>query len=382
LAITDAIVGVGRSGRRVTRVVLASAALLAVASAAAPAGAAVPRSFYGTVRFAPLIASDFNRLGKARVGTLRYQISWPEVQPTRNGPYTFGAIDADVASAAEQGITIFATLAGFPPYVHRSCGGDTGCERHIYLSTAGQRNGWKAFAAAVARRYGPRGAFWRHHPRIPYHPIRHWQVWNEQNFPVQYTPPKRYAKLLKLTDRAISAVDRKAKIVLGGMFGGRRLARVGNKYTAWRYLSHLYKNHARRHFDAVALHAYSHSQILDTITYEVEKLRGAMKAHHDKKTPLFVTEIGWGSRKKKPRGPLNVGARKQAKNLTRSFKLLTSHRKRWRIGGVYWFTWKDPLNRPPGLCRFCYSSGLYKADGKTAKPALSAYERFTRKTRG
>ena len=74
-----------------------------------------------------------------------------------------------------------------------------------------------------------------------------------------------------------------------------------------------------------------------------------------------------------------VDPRKQAQNLTSAFDLLTSHRDTWRIGGVYWFSWKDPLNPPAGLCAFCYSSGLYHSDGATAKPALSAFERFTSK---
>jgi hypothetical protein len=78
----------------------------------------------------------------------------------------------------------------------------------------------------------------------------------------------------------------------------------------------------------------------------------------------------------------NVSPRRQKRNLARSFGLLTNHRRRWRIGGVYWFQWQDPKHPPPGLCAFCYSSGLYKADGETAKPALSAYERFTGKARG
>ena len=77
-----------------------------------------------------------------------------------------------------------------------------------------------------------------------------------------------------------------------------------------------------------------------------------------------------------------VSPKEQKKKLAKSFGLLTEHRRKWRIGGVFWYGWKDPKHAPPGLCAFCYSSGLYKANGETSKPALSAYKRFTRKTRG
>ena len=62
-----------------------------------------------------------------------------------------------------------------------------------------------------------------------------------------------------------------------------------------------------------------------------------------------------------------------------SFKLLASHRKKWNIGGVDWFSWKDPpKNAPDGLCAFCYSSGLYESNGTKAKPALGAFRAFAK----
>ena len=364
--------------------VSALALVLSLAVAVAgTASAAVPRTFYGIVRFAPLTSGDFARMGGAHVGTLRMGIGWQDVQPSRGGPYNFSAVDGSVRNAAAQGITVLPILANIPTYLHKNCGTDQGCLRHIYLSTAEQRAGWQQFVAHLAQRYGPGGAFWQQNPGLPQHPITTWQLWNEQNAPNQHNTPKLYAKLLKLTDAALSGPEPNAKIILGGMYG---TPKGSKKFAAWRYLGSLYKYGAKRHFNAVANHPYSPT--LDGIKFQIKKLRSVLVKHHDKKKKLYVTEIGWGSSRKAHAGTgklgaqFNVGPKKQAKDLKASFKLLTSHRKKWKIGGVDWFTWKDPTNPPAGLCAFCYSSGLYKANGTTAKPALRAYKSFTRKASG
>jgi hypothetical protein len=358
---------------------LALAATLAIGGARA--SAAVPRSFYGIVPLTSLTGSDFQRMGAARVGTLRFQMLWSNVQPTHHGGFNFTATDQTVALAAQQHITLLPVLAGTPAYESGGCTSQD-CSRHIEIGTAAKRSDWKDFVTVLVNRYGPNGDLWQQNPGLPYDPIREWQIWNEQNAPNQKDPPSLYAKLLALTDKAISPIDPGAKIVLGGMFG---TPKGSKKFSAWNYLGALYKHGAKRHFDAAALHPYS--PVLSGLKTQIKNMRRVMKAHHDPKAKLLITEIGWGSSKKKHPGTgslgaqFNVGLKPQAKKLTQSFKLLTSHRKRWKIGGVVWFTWKDPLNPPPGLCAFCYSSGLYHADGQTAKPALRAYKRFTRRTR-
>ena len=359
---------------------LALAATLAIGGASA--SAAVPRSFYGIVPLTSLTGSDFQRMGAARVGTFRFQMLWSNLQPTHHGGFNFTATDQTVALAAQQHITLLPILAGTPAYESGGCTSQD-CSRHIEIGTAAKRSDWKDFVTVLVNRYGPNGDFWSQNPGIPYDPVRQWQIWNEQNAPNQKDPPKLYAKLLKLTDSALGAVDPRARIVVGGMFG---TPKGSKKFSAWKYLSGVYRAGGGKHFDAVALHPYS-PKVPGTLPFQIKKIRGVLKAHHDSSKKLFVTEIGWGSSKKKHpgTGPLgaqfNVTPKKQAKNLTESFKLLTSHRKRWKIGGVDWFTWKDPANPPPGLCAFCYSSGLYHADGHTAKPALRAFKRFTRRTR-
>ena len=48
------------------------------------------------------------------------------------------------------------------------------------MESAWQRWGWESFLrAAVAATAG--GSFWEENPELPFLPIRHWEIWNEEN---------------------------------------------------------------------------------------------------------------------------------------------------------------------------------------------------------
>jgi hypothetical protein len=343
----------------------------------AGAGAAVPRAFYGVVPNTALNAGDFSRMGQAHVGSMRVTISWSEVQTSPNGPIDFHAIDQVFGLAAQQHIQLLATITTSPAFETNGCTTQY-CLRHIQIGSAANRTAWQSFVKAVAQRYGKGGTFWQQFPQLPQDPLQNYQIWNEVSNPNQKNSSKTYAKLLKLTDSALQSVDPSGKIVLSGMF-----ATPPGGIPAWGYLKQLYRHGAKSHFEEAALHPYPLKP--DDVSSPIEKMRAAMKTAHDASTPLLISELGWGSSKKRHPGTggrgaaFNVGVKKQKAYLKSSFKILTSHRKSWKIGGVDWFSWKDPQNPPDGLCAFCYSSGLYKGDGTTAKPSLAAFEQFASK---
>jgi hypothetical protein len=374
--------------RRELRLVLAAAAAAcAVAGCGSSGGAtsgAVPDDFYGIVSATSLEPHDLSRMSAAGVGSLRVGIPWPAIQTTRNGPYSWSGSDQLVADAARAHIPLLVVLAGTPAFEAHGCSASR-CSNHIRINTKRERDAWKAYVQAVVQRYGRHGDFWGALPDLPYDPVTKWQIWNEQNNPNQGNSAKVYAGLLKLSKQAVSSVDPHAEVVTGGMFGTPKGSqKVG--VTAWSYLKLLYQDGAARDFDAIALHPYAPANA--GLKYQIERIRRVMTANHDRSTPVLITEIGWGSSTTVHAGTgsrgavLNVGREGQKRNLTRSYDLLTSHRKSWNIGGVYWYGWKDPTDPPPGLCAFCYSSGLYAANGRTAKPALSAFETFTGKATG
>jgi hypothetical protein len=359
--------------------VLATSLLSACGSGGGSGAGAVPGTLYGVVQTGSLTTADYSRMHDAGVESVRFNISWPSVQFEPNGQFAWGPSDAMIAAAARQHIQILPLLYGTPSFEAGNCNGPL-CERRVPVHTASQRAGWAAFVRAAAERYGPHGQFWKFFQnQVPYEPITHWEIWNEQNNPNQANPASSYAKLLSLTRDAMRPVDPSAKLIVGGMFGTPKGSTKGG-VTAWTYLDLLYKAGAAPDFDAVALHPYSPS--ITGIRYQIKRIRQVMTAHHDASTPVLVTELGWGSSKARHAGTgsrgaaFNVGPAEQARKLTQSFALLTDHRERWNVAGVYWYTWEDPANPPPGLCAFCYSSGLYEADGTTPKPALHAFERF------
>jgi hypothetical protein len=250
----------------------------------------------------------------------------------------------------------------------------------IHVDTSPQRARWKQFVRAAVNRYGPDGTFWKEQPTLAPDPARRWEIWNEQNNPREGNSPAVYATLIRLSKEAITAVDPQGQVIVGGMFGTPQGVR--GKNTAWRYLGRLYRAGAGRDFDAAALHPYSPT--IAGLRYQIRKVRAVLRKNNAASTPILVTEIGWasGGNVRSPgtgaRGQVFVvSPKRQAQNLSSSFRLLTNHRRAWNIGGVFWYGWKDPTNPPPGLCAFCYTNGLYEADGKTAKPSLSAFESFT-----
>ena len=103
-----------------------------------------------------------------------------------------------------------------------------------------------------------------------------------------------------------------------------------------------------------------------------------MRRHRDKKTPLWVTEIGWGSHHPDRFG-LNKGVKGQKRMLRRSFRLIVQHRRAWHVSRLIWFDFRDPPSNRGG-CSFCTSAGLLKHSGKP-KPAWRAFKRFTRERR-
>ena len=74
--------------------------------------------------------------------------------------------------------------------------------------------------------------------------------------------------------------------------------------------------------------------------------------------------------------PLYKGLAGQSQMLTKSFNFAVKNRKRYRLRGVSWFSWRDLPPDKVGNCILCESFGLLSADG-SAKPAFSSFVGFT-----
>ncbi len=354
-----------------------AAIVTATSLSSADAASAAPRSFFGIVPQASISEEDARYMRAARIGNLRLPIGWDSIQPTRNGPWDWSGTDREVATATNQGVRILPFLAGIPGWAgHRTT--------RLPIDSARLRRGWMTFVRAVVRRYGPNGRFWREHPpgidrgdgivlnrRLP---IREWQIWNEANFfyfafPVSVS---RYARLLKISYRAVKASDPRAKVILSGLFGEPD---QGGRYgmDAGDFLARLYRVRGiKRFFDGVALHPYAfHVRDLRRM---IEQVRRVVVRNHDPGAGLYITEMGWGSQNDPDVVAFEQGIRGQARELRGAYRYMLRNRHRLNLRAAYWFTWKDSRY----YCNFCDSVGFFReADSYRPKPAWHAFVRLT-----
>jgi hypothetical protein len=362
-----------RRSRRAA-LILAGLALVAVAALAA---LLIPRSsseapavddyLFGIVTAHPLDSADMRKMRLARVRSVRFLFGWSEIE-RRRGSYDWTKPDRVVGQLASHGIQPVPFVFGSPAWVSPDL-------TRPPLG-AGPRAAWVAFLKAAVDRYGPGGSYWRdvYEQRfgddVKPVPITAWQVWNEPNLPNYFasaSPPRDYAELLRLSHDAIASRDPSAEIVLAGMPG------YGKPDTAWRFLDRLYHQPGfRGAFDVVALHPYART--VAQLRLEVEKLREAMAAHGSGGTPLWLTELGWGSGKPNRFG-LNKGIEGQDRLLRESFQLILDNRSAWRVERLFWYDWRDPRPGAPQPCSFCSTAGLLAHDG-FPKPSWISYREF------
>lgn len=356
------------------RPAIALAALL-VALALAPAGAsALPRGFFGIVPQTAIGSRDLARMRAGGIGTIRVMVAWSGVQPSPRGGYDWAALDETVALAAEDHLEVLPFLVSTPRWLSRDW-------RVMPVDSARQRRAWGEFVEAAAERYGGRGEFWREHGPfstrpLPKVPIRAWQIWNEENFFYFANPPspRRYARLLAVTHRALHRADPRAELVLGGLFGDPR-QRPPRGWSAVDFLDRLYRvRGVKASFDAVALHPYAaDAGVLRSL---VEGVRGTMLRHRDRRAGLYLTELGWGSQYDPDVVSFEVGLHGQARELRSAYRYLIANHGRLGLRQVDWFTWKDAT----GSCNFCDSSGLFRRGARfRPKPAWHALVSLARR---
>ncbi len=349
--------------RRSISLVVVGVALLCLpscANALAPPGFVV-----GISPQTPAGDSDYGLMAEAGLRSLRLPLGWQSVE--RESPYfaepDWTEFDHAVALAAKHGMRVFPFVWGSPSWIAG--------QPHVEpVRNASASRAWAGFLRRAVRRYGPYGDFWNENPNLPAYPIRQWEIWNEENI-VTFSAnpdPERYARLLRASGRAIHGADPGADVILGGLFG--RPLQVPPNIASGDFLNRVYRaSRVKRHFDGVALHPY----VADAgaMRPQIGNLRRIMRLHHDASTPLYVTELGWGSDSFQTRW--ERGLYGQARELDQAFSLLARHRE-WRVAGAWWFSWADAGR----LCQFCDSAGLL-TERREAKPA---WYRFTTWTGG
>jgi hypothetical protein len=351
--------------------------------ASASLAQAVPRNFWGVVPQGSLNLEQFQRLRSGGAESVRLPVGWGSVQPVQGGPYDWSGLDTQVEQAARSGLDLLPFLSGAPTWAVPSAfvpATNHGAKAPAHLPVSGVgRGGWINFLKAAVARYGPNGVFWTTHPTLPVHPIRTWQIWNEENFKyfVARPNPVEYGQLVKISSAAIKSVDPGATIVLGGMFalpqeGLKTKQRPRQAYFATEFLELMYKGTPgiKTAFQGVALHPYTARYQL--LTPEIEEVRDTLKASHDAGKGLWITELGWSSEAPSPGDVFAKGPSGQAAQLKGALSLLRKKQRAWKIQRVYWFSVDDQ----PHSCNFCDGSGLF-GEGFVPKKSWYAFAQLT-----
>jgi hypothetical protein len=354
------------------RTLAAGLMLVVVLAGASSAEARVPREFFGIAPQTALSAADTERMRRGGIDIVRMPMPWPRVQPSAGGGYDWSTIDQTVATASRSRLAILPVLGSTPSWLSR--------ETNLPISNSRQRQAWSAFVRAAVERYGTRGQFWLEHAPgtsdfVPRNPIKRWQIWNEENFFYFTTPasPTRYARLLKLSRQAIRRADRRAEILIGGLFGDPKQG-PPRAMDAADFLERLYRVPGiKQTFDGVALHPYAAD--VEVLRRLVDSIRNVIVRNRDRRTGLYVTEMGWGSQHNPSVVAFEVGWRQQARELRLAYRYLIRNQRRLNLEQVHWFTWKDVQ----GDCSFCDSSGLFRRGERfRPKPAWHAFVSIAR----
>jgi hypothetical protein len=347
------------------RVRLAVVLTVFAASMALPleaGAAAVPRGFIGISPQSAPSDSDYELMQEAGLRSLRLPLTWPQIEPVSplyRAP-DWSSFDFAVGLAAKHGMTVMPFVASSPRWI--------ASESRSEPKYGWQLEAWASFLRAAVDRYGADGSFWRENPQLPYLPVRDWEIWNEENI-VTFgrAEPERFVPLLRVSGRTIHSADPGAKVILGGLFG--RPLQIPPNVSSGEYLNRIYRaRRVKRYFDGIALHPYVVR--VGAMRKQILNLRRIMRIHHDAQTPIYVTELGWGSDSFESRWERGLWG--QAEALGEAFSMLAAHRRSWRIGGVWWFSWADAH----GACQFCDSAGLL-TEGREAKPAWYVFNAWT-----
>jgi hypothetical protein len=195
---------------------------------------------------------------------------------------------------------------------------------------------------------------------------------------VLYTPEQggwapEYAELLRQAKLAIRAVDPHAKIVLAGLADA-----------SWRVLSRAYGGGVRGAFDVASINIFTGRP--GFVMAAVRLNRRVLKAHHEPRKPIWVTETTFPAAKGQVPPPDEGWQRRwyttqsgMARRLTELYALGVRNARRLRLRRIYWYTWASKYQ---GFSDLFDYSGLIRVwpDGRAQpQPALRAFRRSARR---
>jgi hypothetical protein len=227
----------------------------------------------------PVIDAQLKALQHTGATLARSDAPWEatEPQPPRGGihHYDWSFDDAVAGALAASGLTWLPIIDYSAPWAR-----SIKTEDHSAPDPAE----YAAYAAAVAARYGPDGSFWKANPNLTQHPVETYEIWNEPDNPIFWSPSPdaaAYARLYLRAHAAIHGVQPGALVLVGGLthpasFLPALLAAAPA---------------VRGQLDAVAVHTYGGTPF--AVLADVRSARQVLDSLGLTGVPLYVTEFGW-----------------------------------------------------------------------------------------
>jgi hypothetical protein len=306
--------------RRRARQILAALAAVLLLPAVASAADTVPAVGVNDLRSDGILLPNADYDGPADLDLLagaggryyRGRMRLDCVDPRFTGTYDFRGTrpgchgvdyDALIGALAKRDITYLPVLINF------GTAADGPTARPVPPTADGAggtptRDAFAAFAAAAAARYGTNGTFWAT-CGCPTHPIRAWEIWNEENNGWWWggqASADQYAALFAATRTGLRSADAQARAVVGGLVwdpnGEPSFVSPDD------VIASLSASNANA-FDAVAVHPYtdargqSPEQIAAAAQSFVDLAAQAVRTHTgpaadgSPRQPIWITEMGW-----------------------------------------------------------------------------------------
>jgi len=199
---------------------------------------------------------------------------YPPVSAVHHYDWRFD--DSIAASLAAHGLRWLPVLDYSPLWAKSNA-------RLLHSPPASARD-YAAFASAFATRYGRGGAFWRTHPRATPQPVTTYEIWNEPDNGVFWSPvpdARSYADLYLEARKRITAVDPSARVIVGGL---TNVPGFVPKLLDTR-------PQLRGHIDGVAIHPYGVNP--QAVIGRLRRARRTLRRLGLEEVPLYVTELGW-----------------------------------------------------------------------------------------
>jgi hypothetical protein len=248
------------------------------------------RAYTGPER-TPALSALAASIAAARISWVRLVFD-QAVEQRRPGETDWSVPDRVVGILALHGVRTQAVFVGTAGR-DASLPAAIGCGPFAYPADV---DAWSSFVGDSVERYGPGGAFWTEHPRLPSLPIETWEIGNEENLRIFWCPganPEQYAEVFSASRAAAHSADDDAHVIVGGLAPTfAENVQPGNLNVA-DFLRRMIaaKPALADQIPAVGVHLYAPTAAL--AIRELRLYRQAMAEAGLAETPMIVNEAGW-----------------------------------------------------------------------------------------